>query len=1479
MKLSTSRSLSWVPILLALFGLASGASAQSSNLGRAEQVSSLYARSAPSPVVLRGGDVVLYDQVQGTSTSGNASQNNAVATQNNNRVADDFSVPAGQTWNVSQVFARGFYLPGTVTAACTTADVTFYANGPGEPGAVLSTANVAPTTDTAGALTLNFPAVTLAAGATLESRFWVSVVCNGPTLNNPAGAGQARWLWFGNTVTRGNIGQQIFPGNPPGIPPGWFDLTLDRDFRLSGTSTGTALFPEVAFSPNPLLASVMSGGTATATLTIQNLGDADLLFSFPAFAALKRIRELTLQGVDLNRRDVVIDNLMPKGIEGYGSPGGTGLQYRVGGPDAFGYTFIDSGETGGPVLEAINIAATGTTLTLAGDLDDGEEVITLPFAFNFYGTNYTNATVGANGAIILQNNTTLQQITFANSATMPNAAVPNTVIAPFWDDFDGGTTGSVLTETLGDGRFVIQWNNMPRFGAPEAAAPNTFQIILSPDGTIKFQYPDINAVANNSSTIGIENATGTQGLLVNANTAGYVVDGLAIQFNAPTLFLAGVTPTSGTVAPGASAQVQVAVSGMNQSGFPIQPGTYTQNLSVSTNDQDEAAVSIPVNLTVTGSAPSDPLVVTPNPVSTTLASGTTGSATVTITNNTATAVPFSFPQYGATARGALPQQQPAMPEAAKGDDSFSGASRFLDEGGPDAFGYQWSDSNEPGGPTYAFTDISTTGTPVTLGDDASVSVPLPFTFPFYGVDQTAVRIVSNGFLAFGGTSNAFSNAAIPTAAIPNNVIAPYWDDLNPTNGGTIVHQTMGDGTFIVQYTNVPRFTASSGTVSFQVILSPSGAIKYQYQAIPTVNDSKTIGLENADGTDGLQIAFNTVTRPTYGAAGLAVLIQARPAFVTSVTPPSGTIPANGSVQVQVGFDATGLIAGQYTGEIDLVTPDSTVALGVVLNVTGMPTVTVAPNPVAFGDVIVGASDSTAVTITNNGTSDLTVTAVTSSNAAFTVDVTTPFTIAPGATDSLEVTFTPTAVGAATGTLSIVSNATTSPNTVALSGNGLAPPAFSVNPASLTFTVDRGTVSAPQALTLSNTGAGAGAFTSDVVFTPSRPLPVNNGPLQALAKGETAVTDLAAALGFQPSASTSPATYANRGGVDCNAEPGIIIHDDGTAENGYSGNAAVVSQVTLVDRFTPTSYPATFTSVCVAFIAQAGGPSTIPFEVVAYDDDGAAGAPGTILGSLSATATNIPGISGAITLVYQTVDISGLDLNIESGNVFIGVRFAPVPAPNVFVASDESTGQPVGVGGGYFGTVPVAGGPVTFAQLGTAATFPAYRAQFIRAVEGPAGPATVTLSPEAGTVAAGGSQAIAVTVDATNSEVGTYQAQIVIATNDPANPVLTVPVTIIVQEVVAGEGQADLPAEVTLYQNYPNPVSQATRIKFALPAAAAVDVRVYDVAGRMVATLMQGEQTAGFHEVSWDASALASGVYFVRMQAGSEMRTMRLSVIR
>jgi hypothetical protein len=86
-------------------------------------------------------------------------------------------------------------------------------------------------------------------------------------------------------------------------------------------------------------------------------------------------------------------------------------------------------------------------------------------------------------------------------------------------------------------------------------------------------------------------------------------------------------------------------------------------------------------------------------------------------------------------------------------------------------------------------------------------------------------------------------------------------------------------------------------------------------------------------------------------------------------------------------------------------------------------------------------------------------------------------------------------------------------------------------------------------------------------------------------------------------------------------------------------------------------------------------------------------------------------------------------------------------------------------------------------------------------------------------------------------------------------------------------------DFTLSQNYPNPFNPATTIRYGIPYRSRVRLAVFNTLGQQVAVLQDGEQDAGRHEVKFDGSALASGVYFYRLQAGSFTQAKKLLLLR
>ncbi|MDH3268003.1 MAG: C25 family cysteine peptidase, partial [Ignavibacteria bacterium] len=100
------------------------------------------------------------------------------------------------------------------------------------------------------------------------------------------------------------------------------------------------------------------------------------------------------------------------------------------------------------------------------------------------------------------------------------------------------------------------------------------------------------------------------------------------------------------------------------------------------------------------------------------------------------------------------------------------------------------------------------------------------------------------------------------------------------------------------------------------------------------------------------------------------------------------------------------------------------------------------------------------------------------------------------------------------------------------------------------------------------------------------------------------------------------------------------------------------------------------------------------------------------------------------------------------------------------------------------------------------------------------------------------------------------------------------------EVTASTGSEEiLPLGFELFQNYPNPFNPSTTIKFTLPVSSNVKLTVYNALGQLVETLVDREMQSGYHEVNFDASRLASGVYLYQLQAGEYISIRKMALIK
>jgi hypothetical protein len=89
----------------------------------------------------------------------------------------------------------------------------------------------------------------------------------------------------------------------------------------------------------------------------------------------------------------------------------------------------------------------------------------------------------------------------------------------------------------------------------------------------------------------------------------------------------------------------------------------------------------------------------------------------------------------------------------------------------------------------------------------------------------------------------------------------------------------------------------------------------------------------------------------------------------------------------------------------------------------------------------------------------------------------------------------------------------------------------------------------------------------------------------------------------------------------------------------------------------------------------------------------------------------------------------------------------------------------------------------------------------------------------------------------------------------------------------------IPSNYSISQNYPNPFNPSTTIKYSVPKVSFVTIKIYDVLGSEVATLLNEEKPVGTYELSWSAANLSSGVYFYQLKAGSFVETKKMILLR
>ena len=816
---------------------------------------------------------------------------------------------------------------------------------------------------------------------------------------------------------------------------------------ISNVASGMTLAAPVIFtsaSPEPLVFNLLTGQSDVGTVTIDNVGPTSTLdwsIPLPTVSGPVTVLQPPLE-LGKGENDPRVGDPV---VEGFG------------GPDVFGYRWMDSDEPGGPTFTWNDISLTGTTITeLDGD-DELSNAIPLGFDFSFYGNTYDSVRVSTNGWMSFTSTTATGSTTYSNQH-LPTSSGPENLIAPFWDDLHFRSANRA-TWTSDGSSFVVQFTDVDRY---TTGSNLTFQMEVRSSGEIYYRYFSVAGVTNDC-TVGIQNATKDDGLTVAFNT-DYVHDGLEVRIAAVPQWMTA-SPTSGRLYdtdPPANVTVNIDASGLDG-------GTYEGSVFVESNDPANPVVEHPVTLYVTG-APSiqvvplsldfghvfvgfpntlqlqvnntgtdlltvssivsgDPtvsvspssftvpahggqtvdvtytpvgsggtlssmltvnsdasndtsvdvtlsgtsalppdMIVSPTSLSDTLFTGGTSTHNLNISNIGASDLEVTLSIDLGEAPGA--DHVTVYDELVLGGDDVNGEEPdprpgILGTGGPDLFGYTWTDSDEPGGPVFDWVDISGIGTWVQWDADNYCGFcnvgpfPLGFDFPFYGQTFDEVRASVTGFLSFTSSSTSSSNQPLPNSgsSVPENLLAVFWDSLYSRNGTGSEPVPSGayyysDGNrFIFQYDTFYRAGDTDADLNFQVILYRSGKIVYQYETMANaLINSATIGVQNAAKDDGLTVVYND----DYIHDNMAIQLQAVPEWLL-IDQTSAVIPPGGSQDFMVTFDAGDSGDAVFNGSIDIVSVDPPIEVSVpaTLTVIGVADAATDPTAIDFGTKFVG----------------------------------------------------------------------------------------------------------------------------------------------------------------------------------------------------------------------------------------------------------------------------------------------------------------------------------------------------------------------------------------------------------------------------------------------------------------------------------------------------------------------------------------------
>jgi YVTN family beta-propeller protein len=637
------------------------------------------------------------------------------------------------------------------------------------------------------------------------------------------------------------------------------------------------------------------------------------------------------------------------------------------------------------------------------------------------------------------------------------------------------------------------------------------------------KYPAAVAVNPVTNKIYVANSSSDNVTVINGTTYATTVTTTGASPNAVDLnpvtnriYLANIYQNTVTVINGANNSTTTVSVGSGPIAVAVNPVTnkiYVAN----SGGASVTVIDGPTNTTTTVGAGTDPVSVGINPVTSTSYVANFGSSNVTvITEQQVSAIPLhaSITPVASNTTSLTPTF------------TFSAASTFAPTApSPDNLLFQvdtwqgtWQEATAQGGGSF-------TGTTATLqqgfhilyayatdGQEATSTQGGSNTYP--GVNNLISNITAYGFLAMPLSASAVTLSA-PSITFGSELLGSTSSSLSVklTSSGTasltissitITGTNPGDFALATTGTSCPYTGGSvavNATCTIDVTFTPTAA--GTRTGTVTINDNassspQSVGLTGTGvapapvaGVSPSSLPFTSqlvgtpssslpVTLSNTGTAALAITSIGVSGNFSESDNCNGSVATSGSCTINVTF--TPMATGSLTGTLTITDNASTSPQTVSLTGTGIaPIAGVSPGSLSFGNQTVGTpSASQPVTLSNTGTAALTIASITASGD-FSQTNTCAGSVAVSSSCTINVTFTPTAPGARTGTLTITDNTngvTGSTQPVGLTGTGIAVPVAGVSPASLTFSGQwAGTTSAAQPVTLKNTGTAALAIAS------------------------------------------------------------------------------------------------------------------------------------------------------------------------------------------------------------------------------------------------------------------------------------------------------------------------------------------------------------------------------------------------------------------